>query len=307
MMNNLIEYFLEMLTAERSASHNTIESYKSDLQQFSTFVSILKIPVEKISNKDILSFVQHLHSLELSPRSISRKISAIKQLFLFLYTDKFISSNPTTNIKLPKLPKSLPSTLSIDEILALLSKASEDSSPKGLRLLSMIEILYSSGLRISELLSITLESTQIMLRNNLNYIQIKGKSQKIRPAFLGKFACKSIQEYLNTRHLIATPSNSRWLFTGDNRIHKMDKHLSRQHFSLLLKNLAISASLDPKKISPHVIRHSFATHLLDNGTDIRIIQELLGHSSISTTQIYTHISKKKLKDVLTSHHPMSTK
>ena len=307
-MKNLIDYFLEMMITEKSASLNTVDGYRRDLLQLVEFLqnSLKKYDINNITLHDFQLFIRNLHNVGISSTSISRKISVIKSFCKFLLSEQIIDNDISKKIMPPKNRKKLPNALSHYEIKQILDAASSDISPKGIRLLLMLEILYSSGIRVSELLSIRLHTIQVMLHKNENTFIIRGKGQKERYAFLGNFAILTLRNYLLNWDSLYYKKKSIWLFPGANNRSTADKPISRQHMSLLLKNIALVANLDPALISPHTIRHSFATHMLNNGTDIRVIQELLGHSSISTTQIYTHITTNKLKNILLDKHPLSS-
>jgi integrase/recombinase XerD len=300
-----IDSFLEMLSSERGASGNTIEAYNSDLCQFFDFVN-LKIP-EKISTADIRTFVSYLSSKNIGTKTISRKLSSLRQFFHFLISESTIQDNPISIIDMPSTTTTLPKILSESQVNELFSIAKHDSSPEGVRLLVMIEILYASGIRVSELVKLKTSSLQIDRKSksfSLNpFLMILGKSGKERVAILNNKAIESIKKYLDIRAIFLTSpqQNTTWLFPSKSK----EGHITRQRFGQILKQLAIKTNLDPSKVSPHVLRHSFATHLLRGGANLRVIQELLGHSDISTTQIYTHILDDKLKTAVFKHHPLS--
>lgn len=277
-----IETFIEMLVVERGSSKNTIESYKRDLLSF-----IEHCPdTESCTETDIEKFMQSLAKDGLAPKSRARKLSVLKQFFRFLYIEKIRSDNPAVNIEPPKTGKSLPKYLSLEEVEILLQESSEDP-----RLNFMLELLYAAGLRVSELIS--LKKNSIRNENGEFYVFVKGKGSKERIVPLGKHAIASMNNYFAAEEI------TDWLFPSGK------SHITRQRFGQLLKELALKANLDPAKVSPHVIRHSFASHMLEHGADLRLVQELLGHEQIATTQIYTHIQEKKLHEVVNNHHPLA--
>jgi integrase/recombinase XerD len=298
---SLIENFLEMLAAERGASLNTISAYKLDLESLAEFIGIEKIASANLDS--LRSYIRHLNQQGYSARSINRKISSMKQFYHFLCSEEIIIDNPTIEIDLHKQPKNLPKMLSIEEIENLFSFLEKDDSPENIRLACMLSILYSAGLRVSELVSLKLSNFEIN-KNSINPIfNVIGKGNKERLSILNEKAQNLMLKYLSIRDFFITKNqrNCLWLFPSKGE----QGYITRNRFGQLLKILALNAGLDPEAISPHVLRHSFASHLLANGADLRAIQELLGHSSISTTQIYTHLANTKLKQVIDSYHPLS--
>jgi len=285
-----ISDFLIKLQAEDGLSKNTIASYGKDLELFEKFLTEKKIELKQVNKQVLKDYLFLLHQEKLKATSIARKISCLKNFFKFLLNENFISDNPAMNLEAPKREAKLPKFLSEEEILKLLTAAEAD-----LRLSCMIEILYAAGLRVTELVSLPFVAVQREGATLRNYLIVKGKGDKERIAPLNKAAIKKLLEYLGKRE------ESPWLFPG----YVKGKHLTRQAFHKMLKDLAIAAGLDPARVHPHVIRHSFATHLLNNGVDLRVLQELLGHSDISTTEIYTHILDSKLRDLVFAHHPLS--
>ena len=285
-MNRHLDSFLEMMSVERGSSRNTLESYMRDLEDFS--LNILNI--ESCSKSEIEKYLQSLSRKGFAGRSIARKLSALKQLFTYLYIEKIRPDNPTANIEAPKLGRPLPKFLSIEEVTKLL-----DEAAKTPRINAMLEILYASGLRVSEL--IALKKNSIRQENGADYLFVKGKGSKERIVPLGSKAFEALTIYLKAE----MPES--WLFPSSH--DAKNSHISRQRFGQMLKELALNAGLDPKKISPHVLRHSFASHLLENGADLRLVQELLGHEQIATTQIYTHIQSKKLREIVNTKHPLA--
>lgn len=304
---NLVEQFMEMMLAERGASKNTTLAYNRDLEGFLEFCSSIGESLESIELKHIEKFISTLRKDGMGATTIARKISTLRQLFAFLYNEKQRTDNPTTTLDSPKLPKRLPETLTQDDINNLLDTASADNSANGLRLQAMLELMYGAGLRVSELASLKLSALQIhngKQNNDADFIIIKGKGSKERLVPLHDKARRAIANYLAVREQFLNEKEaSLWLFP----YHRAEGYITRQQFGVMLKELAIKANINPDKISPHTLRHSFATHLLEGGADLRVIQELLGHSDISTTQIYTHIAGDRLNKLVQEHHPLGNK
>lgn len=297
-----IEQFLEMMLAERGIAKNSILGYKNDLLDFQSFLTHRQLSELNIQGLEIRSWIEHLAKNGLQPRSINRKISTIKGYYEFLISESYANYNPILIIDLPKYQAKLPSVLSINEVKTLLDYCEEDKTFEGIRLKAMIHLLYASGLRVSELVSIKLSDVLVNKISNIvsKMFTIKGKGAKERVVLINQLALNSLAEYLVIRSNFINKKNSRsnlYLFSSK----ATEGYMTRQNFALLLKQAALKASLNPINISPHTLRHSFASHLLENGADLRVIQELLGHTDISTTQIYTHIQTNHLKKALELH------
>lgn len=278
---NHIDSFLEMMASERGASRNTIASYRSDLEKFADGGGML----EKRSAGDISRYMAGLSASGLSERSIARKFSALGQFYAFLYSEKIISENPCAGVEGPKTGASLPKFLSESEVTALLLAAT------GAREIAMLELLYASGLRVSELLG--LKRNALRKGGEGVFLLVKGKGGKERMVPVGKKAAEAVAGYL-AEHA------GDFMFPGKGGKGGM----TRQRFGQIMKDLAVKAGVSPDKVSPHVIRHSFASHLLHHGADLRLVQELLGHAQIATTQIYTHVQPGKLKEIVENKHPL---
>ncbi len=302
--SSYIESFMEMMTVERNAANNTCISYKNDLDDFLAFCKKYKKTLDKVQNDEIREYIIYLSKEKLDTKTIARRISALRQFFQFLFTENIISDNPALNIDLPKTSKTLPGVLSEQEVDSLIKTCYQDASPEGLRLTALLEILYASGMRVSEL--VTLKISDVQTKNNNNeiksYIIVKGKGNKERLVVIHDKAIIALQEYLKNISIFTDNKNEKWLFPSK---ISSEGHITRQYFGKLLKKLAIDSGVDPSKLSPHKIRHSFATHLLNHGADLRVIQELLGHKDIGTTQIYTHVSNEQLKSVVYKLHPLA--
>ena len=314
---DLIANFLQKLRAEDGLSQNTILSYSKDLELFNDFLdgkNLLKTNVNLLKD-----YIYQLHNDGLKSASIARKISCLKNFYKFLENENFIEQSPASKLKSPKSEAKLPKFLSEDEMLKLLNFANSDDSEFGIKLATMLEIIYASGLRVTELVSLPISAVQREGKSLRNYLIVKGKGGKERIAPLNKAAISRLLKYLKLRQELGF-ENSKWLFVGNFRSSKAikkvtlkktlnstikDAHLTRQRFHQMLKDLAVKAGVDPRRVHPHVIRHSFATHLLNSGVDLRILQELLGHSDIATTEIYTHILDSKLQELVLKH-PLSS-
>ncbi len=292
-MQDLIEDYIDYLNLERRYSSNTIISYKQELTDFLNYFNKNLI---KINEKDIKKYLKHLNNEKLNNLTTSHYISCLKEFYKFLMINELIENNPLSNIELPKKTKKLPKVLSKEEINLLLNY--KPNTYIDYRNKAMIELLYASGIRISEL--INLKIYEIDTENSIIKVFGKGGKERILP--IGEFSCKILNDYIkNYRSLILNKRKSDYLFPSQ----KSEK-ITRQGFFEILKNISFIVGI--KTIfSPHTIRHSFATHLLDNGADLRSIQELLGHSNISTTQIYTHVSNQHLRDIYNNAHPHARK
>ncbi len=296
------DLFVDMLLAERGASKHTVEAYDRDLRDF--MESLPKdVKVESLSNHAIDRFMTELGSRGLAASTLSRKLSAIRHYFKFLYSEGIRHDNPALHTARPKRAKPLPHCLSADEVQHLLDTAQHDESAEGIRLYTMLEVLYASGMRVSELVTLPIKTLRSLDSKNIMMLSVTGKGKKERLVPLHSTACEALQHYLPMRAAFFPKGeeDSLYLFPS----YGSKGHVTRQRFGQLIKALAIKAGMDPTTLSPHVIRHSFATHLLQNGADLRVIQELLGHSDISTTQIYTHVMQEDLKKLVEAYHPLA--
>ncbi len=302
--SSYIESFMEMMTVERNAANNTRISYKNDLDDFLAFCQKSKKTILDIKTNDIREYIIYLSQQKYDTKTIARRISALRQFFQFLFAENIINDNPSLNIDLPKTSKTLPGVLNEQEVSNLIETCYQDSSPEGLRLTALLEILYASGMRVSELVTLKISEVQTKNENTdvKSYIIVKGKGDKERMVVIHNKAIIALEEYLKNLSIFTNDKNEKWLFPS--KIAK-EGHITRQYFGKLLKKLAISSGIEPSKLSPHKIRHSFATHLLNHGADLRVIQELLGHKDIGTTQIYTHVSNDQLKSVVYKLHPLA--
>lgn len=283
---NYIDLFLESLIAEKGRSLKTYQSYLNDLTNIQNELGNL----EKLDEKELQKYFSNL---KLKPNSISRKISSIREFYKFLISEKIIIENPAKYLELPKKQKTLPKFLTKEEIDMLISNAGDVKN--SLRLKTMIELLYASGIRVSELCEIQLKSIM------KDRILIHGKGSKERIVPIHNKAQETIEKWIKLSK--EKYPNSKYLFPSIGS----SGHITRDAFFKLLKKCAILSGIDPNRVSPHVLRHSFASHLLSGGANLRVIQTILGHEDISTTQIYTHLDSKKLENTLKKHHPLAKK
>jgi len=290
-----VETFLEMMAAERGASPRTLEAYRRDLDDFGGF---FKGDISKAASSDIRRYLDQMKKAALAPRTASRRLSCLRQFFKFLYAEGQRTDDPTAALDSPRLGRPLPKFLAEVEVDRLLEAARELAGREGLRATALLELLYATGLRVSELVTLPLAAVR-----GKQAIIVRGKGAKERMIPVGDAARAAIAAYLDVREtFIPTKTKtSPRLFPSDGR----SGHLTRSGFSVLLKKIAVRAGLSPARVSPHVLRHSFATHLLAHGADLRSLQQMLGHSDISTTQIYTHVLDERLKKLVQGSHPLA--
>ena len=291
--NEIIDAFIDHLWLEDGLSKNTLNSYRFDLQLFTEWLTkILKKNILDVTKSDIQQYLSYKFPTSKS-RSISRLLATLRRLFRYLLRENKIKNDPTLDIMSPKIPKSLPKSLSEEEVEALLNTPDVETI-SGLRDKAMLELLYACGLRVSELVNILL--TELSITEGV--IRITGKGSKTRLVPMGEEAADWIKKYIDeSRNVFLNKKTSRYLF-----ITIRGSAMTRQAFWYLIKRYSIIAQIK-KPISPHILRHAFATHLINHGADIRVVQMLLGHSDISTTQIYTHVARERLKKIHESHHP----
>jgi integrase/recombinase XerD len=303
----MIEAFLEMMSAERGASKNTLAAYQRDLEHAAAFLKSRRKNLNTANGKALHAYIAHLYAENLTARTVARRISCLRQFFRFCCSENLRSDDPTLSLDTPKQSKALPKYLSQEEISNLLAAAEKDPSPEGIRLLAILELLYATGLRISELVTLQLKPIEKLLSiaesKTASAINIIGKGQKERVVLLHHKAIKTLRAYLSCREYFDKGRKTKWFFPS----RREGVALSRQYVFLAIRALGPSANIDYERLSPHVLRHSFASHLLHNGVDLRSLQTLLGHADISTTQIYTHIPAQKLKETIERLHPLSRK
>jgi integrase/recombinase XerD len=305
--------FLDMLAAEQGAGENTLGAYRRDLEDFSAFLAQQKQAFATVQTEALRDYLADLDVRGFKSSSVARRLSAIRHLFRFLLNERIRSDDPAAILSGPKRGRGLPKVLSIADVDRMLTRAKElsqasDASPsrrlRAMRLYCLLEVLYATGLRVSELVSLPRSAA----RNDARMIVVRGKGNKERLVPLNDASRQAMTEFLAAaeaqaaaKHRNAAPS--KWLFPSFGE----SGHLTRQHFARDLKELASASGLAPRLVSPHVLRHAFASHLLHNGADLRIVQTLLGHTDISTTQIYTHVVEERLKSLVRDLHPLAEK
>lgn len=298
----MIDLFLDMMKIDRGASENTLRNYGRDLARFSTFVSTKTETLLTAGTDDISAFLAHLEKNGNSASTAALKCSAIRQFYLFLYSENIRQDNPALTIERPKTRRPLPSTLSVDEFSRLLRAADGDDA-KSVRLRLMLELAYGAGLRVGELTALPVAIANV----TTDYLVIRGKGRKERIVPLGARARRALSDYLAVRGAFlkktakAQERASSYLFPSRGRTG----HVTPARFAQSLKALAVAADIAPERISPHVLRHAFATHLLHGGANLRTVQAFLGHSDISTTEIYTHVEQDRLKELVHTRHPLA--
>ena len=302
-----IEAFLEMAAAERGLARNSLDAYRRDLTCFAAHLAPARVALAEAETEAIRGFVAAQRRAGTSARSAARRLSCLRQFYRFLLTDGRRDDDPTAAVESPTLPRSLPGVLSEAEVERLLAAAcaeegAAEATPKrtadGLRLRAMIELLYGSGLRVSELTALPLQAVSAETRTLL----VRGKGDKERLVPLGGSARRALDAYLavRARHLVAG-APSRWLFPS----RGASGHLTRHRLAQMLKALAREAGIEPGRVSPHALRHAFASHLLANGADLRAVQKMLGHADIATTEIYTHVLDERLRRLVQAGHPLA--
>jgi integrase/recombinase XerD len=293
-MNDHIEDFIHYVIVERGLALNTVQSYKRDLKQYKAYIEKLQLKsFDDVNRVHIMEFLYHLKDSGRASSTIARNIASIRSLHQFLLRENMASQDPSVHIESPPPERKLPKVLSPDEVELLLN-APNLTSPFGYRDQAMLELLYATGLRVSELTQ--LNGSDVHL--TMGFVRCLGKGNKERIIPLGRMAQKALANYIETyRPQLLKKKKHEALF-----LNHHGNRLSRQGFWKILKKLAMEANIQ-KELTPHILRHSFATHLLENGADLRSVQEMLGHSDISTTQIYTHVTKTRLKDIYSTYHP----
>jgi len=313
-LNPLVDAFLDMLTTERGAAQNTRQAYWRDLADVSLFLKANRnTDIDKASTDDLKAYIKDLsdkthvkgdHKAKIAVRTVARRLSALRQFYRFLVSDSVREDDPTSTIESPKQGRSLPKTLSEEEVTALIKTAAERGTAESIRLVCLLELLYATGLRVSELVGLPMSA----IGEENQSLMVEGKAGRERMVPLSDPAQDALKSYMEKREqFIAgeeTAQQSKWVFpskTSDSG------HLTRQRFAQLLKDLAREAKIDEDRVSPHILRHAFATHLLSHGADLRSVQKMLGHADIATTQIYTHIIGENVKKTVKDKHPLSKK
>jgi integrase/recombinase XerD len=309
----LINLFLDMLAAEQGAGDNTLDAYRRDLTDFSEFLAGTGQALAVAGTQALRDYLADLDARGFKSSSVARRLSAMRHLFRFLLNERVRSDDPAAILSGPKRGRGLPKVLSISDVDRLLTHAkaltqAQDASAqqrlRAMRLYCLLEVVYATGLRVSELVALPLSAS----RRDARMIVVRGKGNKERLVPLNEASRQAMADYLAAMATLKSgkknnAASSKWLFPSFGE----SGHLTRQHFARDLKELAASAGLTPRLVSPHVLRHAFASHLLHNGADLRIVQTLLGHTDISTTQIYTHVVEERLKSLVRDLHPLAEK
>jgi integrase/recombinase XerD len=308
----LINLFLDMLAAEQGAGENTLDAYRRDLTDFSEFLGKAGLNFAGAETDVLRNYLADLDDRGFKSSSVARRLSAMRHLFRFLLNERIRGDDPAAILSGPKRGRGLPKVLSIGDVDRMLARAQElagqDASPqqrlRALRLYCLLEVLYATGLRVSELVALPISAS----RRDASMIVVRGKGNKERLVPLNEASRQAMADYLAAMDALKPEKKknapaSKWLFPSFGE----SGHLTRQHFARDLKELAAASGLAPRLVSPHVLRHAFASHLLHNGADLRIVQTLLGHTDISTTQIYTHVVEERLKSLVRDLHPLAEK
>ena len=297
-MDRFTDAFLDMMAAERGASPHTLAAYTTDLEHAAEGLAAQGTSLEHAGTAQLRRYISAMAGQGLAARTVARRLSCLKQFYQFLFAEGHRSDDPADILDSPKLGAPLPKYLTEAEVETLLSVVHGDDTPKGLQTAALVELLYATGLRVSELVSLPLNA----VTRGQSMLVVRGKGDKERMVPMGTAARDAIDAYLALRSSLLKPKQtSPWLFPARSK----QGHLTRDGFSKTLKRLAVEAGLSPSRLSPHVLRHSFATHLLANGADLRSLQQMLGHADISTTQIYTHVLEERMKKLVNEKHPLA--
>jgi len=310
-LHPLVDSFLDMLTTERGAAMNTRQAYWRDLADFSLYLrDKFKKEVVDASGEEIKTYLDDLgskihvkgkNSNQIATRTVARRLSALRQFYRYLVSENIRRDDPTSAIDSPKQTRTLPKTLTESEVSLLIKTAAQSGGSDSIRLVCLLEMLYATGLRVSELVGLPMSA----IGEDMQFLMVAGKGGRERMVPLSETAQKAVKVYLDVRpQFIASDdkgTQAQWLFPSRT---SESGHLTRQRFAQLLKDLADNAGIAAGKVSPHILRHAFATHLLSNGADLRAVQKMLGHADIATTQIYTHIVGNKAKKTVETKHPL---
>jgi integrase/recombinase XerD len=294
-----VEIFLEMMTAERGASRNTIESYGRDLDLLNEFLQKRSGKIDGASADDLRAWLSAASKSGFAASTAARRLSTLRQFYRFLFAERVRSDDPASALDMPRRARPLPKILSIEEVDALMDAAGRLQGVGGLRARALLETIYATGMRVSELVTLPVSAVE----RDPQMLIVRGKGDKERLVPLTETAREALARWRGLRgELKLAGKAQRFLFPSRGAA---EGHLTRQRFAQTLKELALAAGLDPGRVSPHVLRHAFASHLLAGGADLRAVQVMLGHSDISTTQIYTHVLDERLKSLVNQHHPLA--
>jgi integrase/recombinase XerD len=294
-----LEIFLEMMAAERGAAPNTLMAYRRDLEDFLGSMDRRGLRDEDVTQGDIRDYLGEISAGGAAATTAARRLSAVRQYFRFLFSEGIRPDDPAAGLDGPRRGRPLPKILSEEQVEQLLAGAYAMKGPEGRRLAAMLELLYATGLRVSELVMLPLAAAQ----RERDVIIVRGKGGRERMVPVTQASRDALRRYLEVRpRFLKKDQTSPWLFPSRSK----EGHLTRQRFGQSLKDLAVAARIEPRKVSPHVLRHAFASHLLAHGADLRSVQQMLGHADISTTQIYTHVLDERLKSLVADKHPLSS-
>ncbi len=293
-MDKLLAEFIEYLQVEKGLARNTLDSYRRDVTKFLVYLqNMKKVKIEEIDKDLLAGYIFFLKKSMSSPATVARGLSSLKSFFRFLCLEKYLEVDPSVYLDTPKLAQKLPRVLTQEEVDRLLA-APRGFDPRTFRDRTMLEVIYATGMRVSELISLDINHVEV----DLAFVRCAGKGNKERIIPIGSLAAHCLKEYLDrVRPLLVKKPGEKALF-----LNQQGKRMTRQGFWKIIKKYAVATGIN-KEITPHTLRHSFATHLLNNGADLRSVQELLGHVDISTTQIYTHLTKSQLKEIYNKTHP----
>jgi integrase/recombinase XerD len=300
-ISRYLDAFIEMLIAERGAAANTVSSYRRDLADCARDLIGSKGPQKAVldaaDTAALRRYLRRLAARGMAPRTVARRMSALRMFYRFLHAEGLRSDDPTGVLESPRQGRSLPKILSEEEVSALLAAASRRPGPEGRRLMALVEMCYATGMRASELVGLPLAAVQ----RDPRVIVVRGKGDRERMVPLNDPARAAVRAYLDVReNFVRNDGRNSYLFPG-----RDGRAMTRQRFFQLLKELASAAGIEPRRVSPHVLRHAFATHLLNNEADLRSVQKMLGHADISTTQIYTHVLDERLRQLVHERHPLA--
>ncbi|WP_219821660.1 site-specific tyrosine recombinase XerD [Sneathiella aquimaris] len=297
MHGHLHEKFIEMLVLERNASPNTVDGYLRDLRELDQYLATIGKDCLNVEQQDISNFIQTLDQQGLSSATQARRLSAVKQFFAFLLLDDIRTDNPAMNVDAPRTQRKLPQHLTVSEVDRLFD-AVEEEIEDSIRLKALLHLLYATGMRVTELVTLPFPP----MADEDNFLIVRGKGNKERLVPVNAAAKAALSDYIKVRkNYCPQGSYSKFLFPSRSK----QGHLTRQRFAQMLKKLATRTDISPLRVSPHALRHAFASHLLANGADLRSLQKMLGHADISTTQIYTHVLQERMIELVQSHHPLA--
>ncbi|MEX0807907.1 MAG: site-specific tyrosine recombinase XerD [Dongiaceae bacterium] len=298
-----LEAFVEMLRAERNAAENTVAAYERDLRDFAKHAASAGGALGGAGPDELRAYLAKLDQAGMTPRTVARRLSALRQFYRFMLSEGWRQDDPTATLDSPRLGRPLPKVLSEDEVERLIAASAAMPGPEGTRLAAMLELVYGTGLRVSELVGMPIAAVM----RDVRFLVVRGKGNKERMIPLGEPAADALRSYLVARdHFLrkgkdGKPIPSTWLFPSSGA----EGHLTRRRVGQLLKMLAPRANIARERLSPHVLRHAFASHLLDHGADLRSVQKMLGHADIATTEIYTHVAGARLRSLVRDRHPLA--